>query len=395
MSPGAGNCTSMEPMYIQHVSGQGNVIGPYRPAMDFAWKDTPDKTVCPGGLIGCVPGAARYRLFMAKHGINPYRPTHTGQRQSLENYTASLRSWCSENRVGHPGGYTSSYIRIPGGESTVDPTSGGIRHTIIILNATTHTKPPMLRVTPKEVNSGVPLRYFVSPVGATPFPATGDATELQERESMLDPSAYTSLFIGQRYGINAPLPELQGVDLPPNYLRKNLRAHLWLYVVFFLVPIGIAWYYMSTAVYEYGTKPFVYNATFVRGPLLLLGMYVGSLFYCLAQASIILSHTTRGAGQAGKSRLLPGGGKGFVCIGFGAMGVAFNAVHITLWALFVTPKMDLVSNTLYLNEVSDGSVILRAWGSNLLAPLLLVFLLVEPITTAASHTAAIVIGLIR
>ena len=72
MSPGAGNCTSMEPMYIQHVSGQGNVIGPYRPAMDFAWKDTPDKTVCPGGLIGCVPGAARYRLFMAKHGINPY-----------------------------------------------------------------------------------------------------------------------------------------------------------------------------------------------------------------------------------------------------------------------------------------------------------------------------------
>ena len=79
---GPGNCSSMQPIYIQHVSGQGNVIGPYRPAMDFAWKDPPDKTVCPGGLIGCVPG----------------------QRQSLVNYTSSLRSWCSANRASHPEG---------------------------------------------------------------------------------------------------------------------------------------------------------------------------------------------------------------------------------------------------------------------------------------------------
>lgn len=278
--------------------------------------------------------------------------------------------------------------------STVDATSGGVRHTIIIMNSSATTKPPVLRVRAKDVTTGIPLRSIFVPVGPVPFPPSGDATELQERESQYDFST-SSLVFGQRYGVNAPIAQLAQGDVPPEYLRRNYQSSMWLYVTFFTIPILIAWYYMVTVVYDFGSKPFVYNATFVRLPLLGLGIYVGSLFYCLGQASTILAHVTRDATSGEKGRVVPGYSttKGTMNLLLTLASITFNVVHIILWSMYVMTRMDLVSNSLYLGEMSAGSVVVREWGSNLAAPLAFVFLLVEPILTSMLYTAVALAGM--
>lgn len=89
-------CSTLPNIFIQHVSGQGNVIGPYRPIVDFAWNNPTNETMCPTpSVIGCV----------------------ANQRQPLAAYTASLRKFCSTMKKIHSSDgapYVASYINIPG-----------------------------------------------------------------------------------------------------------------------------------------------------------------------------------------------------------------------------------------------------------------------------------------
>ena len=90
-------------IFIQHVTGQSNVIGPYKPILDFDWSFQPSNTISPPSLsvIGAI----------------------SQQRQSYAQYLASMQEHCSstsEVRVKHDDGgvrYSAVYIPIPGGGS--------------------------------------------------------------------------------------------------------------------------------------------------------------------------------------------------------------------------------------------------------------------------------------
>ena len=87
----------------------------------------------------------------------------------------------------------------------MDERSGGIRHTIIIVPATPGMKPPILRVAPKHVITGVPLRSLFTPVGMWRLPRGGDVTASEEAGTKLN-TGQVELKYHQVYGMNAPHP---------------------------------------------------------------------------------------------------------------------------------------------------------------------------------------------
>ena len=158
-------------------------MSPFQPIVDMAWNRPPVHTVCPAAgsaAIGCT----------------------TSQRQQEAEYTELLRAQCTMKRVQHSsignhdynggGGesadsklkYDASYIEIPGKADTVDPKSGGIRHTIIIVRNTSTLLggAPMLRVTPVTISTGIPLGGLFEPAWKIEWPSAGDATLWQAQQ---------------------------------------------------------------------------------------------------------------------------------------------------------------------------------------------------------------------
>ena len=199
------------------------------------------------------------------------------------------------------------------------------------------------------------------------------------------------MLFGQTYGDRPPIPQLHGASIPREYLRKNYRSLLSLYVMFFAMPLVIAWYYAVTVVSGYASKPHMHTAVAVRFPLLMLSVSVGAYMYTVAQGLIIFNYVTRDI----SARKNGAGGFKLLYTAALALAVVANVVHAVAWQNGVTSEPDAVKFTKYLAEKSDGSMFFSQWPSNLLVPLLMWFLLVEPCATAFLHTCMVLRELLQ
>lgn len=389
-------CKSLDGIYVQHVNGQGNVLGAYAPIVsDFAPANPANETVCAHAeapTVGCVGT----------------------QRQTETAYVASLRAHCTSVRTRHVEDempYAASYLRIPEDVSgpaggTVNAGTGSVVYTILIMRDT--DSPPMLRVTPKRVASGMPLGGLFVPVKRTGFPRVGDVTKWQGEETAYD-TGLGGLAYAQRYGENAPAAGLEGTSVPKDYIRTNYTALFWLYVPFFTVPILISWYYFVTLMEQYPFRPFAYTALFVRLPLLLLAVYTGSAVYATAQGVIVLAFMTKQNTAGGvysgvadykkslknlvKLKWVERGNGTFIVFLFTA--AVLNFAHFGLWMQHVSGRQTLFTFTPYMAEygADTGGAVGSGWGSTLFMPLIASFLMVEPVVTGSVHALILLANL--
>lgn len=232
--------------------------------------------------------------------------------------------------------------------------------------------------------------------------------------------AVQDLRFAQQYGDNAPHPDLKRVDIPAEYIRTNYNAMFWAYVSFFIIPIMIAWYYLVTIIFDYHVKPFVYTALFVRVPLLLLGIYVGSWSYYLAQILIVVAYVTRAKFGTVKRKCdktvwdynsVDSGMSKFLYMGLGyarekifilllLLSVVFNLVHFAHWVNNVTSKKDLMTFSKYVAETAPNADynpagVYHEYSPNLFVPLFTMFLTIEPAMTGIIYALVILANFFR
>lgn len=189
---------------------------------------------------------------------------------------------------------------------------------------------------------------------------------------------HAELVFGQHYGDHAPVLGLRSITIPKDYLQSNYQRYFALYLLFFVIPLLIVWYYCVTKCPMYAGASFPTTALLVRVPLLFAGFFVGSVFYIIAQVCIITAYTFGISSKAGSSYSIAG----LVLIG----GIVFNSLHAGFWIAQVTTHAHLMAFTQYAVEASTGQIATESWTSNLITPLLVYFLSIEPITTAVAHT---------
>lgn len=273
-----------------------------------------------------------------------------------------------------------------------------VQYTILIMRDT--DKPPILRVTPKQSTAGVPLAGgLFTPVAPCRFPRVGDVTKWQGEETSYDGSL-GGVEYAQRYGQNAPVPELAETSVPGDYIRINYTTLFWLYVPFFTVPMLISWYYLVTLGRDYDANPFAYTAGLVRVPLMLLGVYTGSILYAVAQGILALAFVTRAPTvtdvreDAPKGRnladvfyisILHPRERLFRVLLFVAS--VLNITHVGLWGARVSWRRGPLAFTPYMEEYrgDTGGALQQAWGSTLLVPLMGWFLVAEPAVAGVLH----------
>lgn len=171
----------------------------------------------------------------------------------------------------------------------MDVKNGQITHTILIMTNKT-TVPPVLRVTLKEIGTGLPLGKLFRSIGGVQWPTRGSVDD----NGIAKSDAQDDLRYKHTYGrLNAPDPSMVDVSVPYEYLHVNYRSTFWLYCTFFLVPVMISWYYLVIHMPHYQASPFVITAVLVRAPILLIAIYGSVWLYIAAQISLIMSHLIR------------------------------------------------------------------------------------------------------
>lgn len=150
--------------------------------------------------------------------------------------------------------------------------------------------PPVLRVTMKQMATGLPLGNLFRSLGGWNWPTRGSVDD----NGMAKSDAQEDLRYKHTYGnLNAPDKALADVSVPYEYLNVNYKSTFWLYCTFFAVPIVISWYYLVTTMEHYKKMPFIMTALLVRLPLLIISIYASLLWYTFAQITLIMAHLIR------------------------------------------------------------------------------------------------------
>jgi hypothetical protein len=349
-------CDTLEPIYVQHVTGAGNVISHYRPLLDLAVGHVGDKMLCPneyGHHIGCIGG----------------------QRQTEADYRASIRAECTKAKETHYAtianhrdrAYEASYFRIPGAGSTVDMPSGGIRHTIIIVKDTSTPtapmKPPMFRIRPRESRVSIPFSSAGRPVARVWLGSWGDATTSQVEGSKLD-TAGDFTYFDQTYGFNAPNENLAKARIPDDYRRVNFPFLIRFYLPFFFLLLCIDWYAAVTTSESYAQASPLYQALMVRVPLMFVGVAVGALWYIITQLCIIgglFSRMQLFLEKEETSRKM--------CTSFLTLiAVGFGIAHLILWDPVYHNRDSLLFRPYFDDEPHQVGAPAWGWSQNLLTP---------------------------
>lgn len=277
--------------------------------------------------------------------------------------------------MGQDGGVVASYIPVPESASTVDALTGAVLHTIIIMRNATGAPPPpvLLRVTPKEQKSSMPVISIFQPFARLPLPASGNATAWQAKG--VRDEGVSTMRIAQPY---AAASMLDGKEVPVGYQQVNYSLMLAIYVIiFFLSCICIEWYYLVVTQPGYEDDPMLTTALFVRTPIWLASASIGALMYVFAQVFIVLAYFTalsvKNSDKAGKKDILLG--KWVVL----AVAFIFNVVHLITWGIFYTANGDLPTFNPFLREKVAGWMVSNG-ATSLFLPLMSLFLIVEPTT---------------
>lgn len=328
-------------------------MGAYKPIMDFAWDSAASNAFTPSGtLLGAL----------------------SSQRQTYPQYLTSLQTKCSTTRTKHDDGgvkYAANYIPIPlpvnGGP--VDIPSGGVRYTIVIM--TNATNAPFIRVTPKHTNLGMPMEALFMPTTTWFF------------DDHRAPGVY---------GKAAPIPELLNVPFPGDYADRNYSNILLAHGLIFVVLICISWYYFITMAHGYDDKSPIYTGFFVRIPLMMLGIYCRSWIYATSQgtfAMVLLSYDNSRNNRESSlwSRRHP-----LILYFVFFFTFVFTLTHLIIWCVVIWPKANLLSFYPYLREMkmSNSYFPMGDMESSPMIPMLIAFLLIEPICTLVMYV--IIVG---
>lgn len=296
-------CATSLPVYVQHVSGSGEILDMFKPvpfmearALNSTVVTQPVSQICPEGgstgIIGCT----------------------TNQMTNLQQYLTSFRGTCADLDGGvrekhdEDGSnvYYASYMRITEDMPTVNMMDGRVANTIIAVQyPSTMTnindaKPPVLRV---SVRSKVDqyTKLFTPLVRIFDGATRNDRTDpfVQQTDKTLVDSRYTPQLQGglgfteQKYGYNAPVAALAGVNIPSDYKLENVDGSLSARNTMFLICILIVLHHFTVESTFFSSFPMGLTSFITRAPLVFVGVFMGSWLYVSAQLVHIVASFCR------------------------------------------------------------------------------------------------------
>lgn len=300
----------------------------------------------------------------------------TQQRQTFAQYVTSFQAQCTTTRTKHDDGgvkYSANYIPIPiANGGSVDKSSGGIRHTIVIMS-TPVTSPPFIRITPKKSPLGMPLEFLFTPANSGIYDSISGKPDL--------------------YGDTAPIPELKTIPVPVDYSDRNYTSLIMSHGTLLVFLICVAWYYFVTMGHGYDTRSPIYTAMYVRMPLMMLGIYGRVFVYAATQfclAVTMISYNPDKNNERTKMKLWGRERRHPLILYFmfwSSIGLGIG--HVVAWGLFVIAKMRLLSFGPYLREMKDSNPLfpMGVLESSPMVQMLGVLLLLEPIMTLVMQFA--------
>lgn len=286
--PGTAICDDIDAVYIQQVNkaSTGEFLGSFQPIMKNAVQiGGATKSMCPHSTnsgLGCTP--ALYSKDAVEY--SSIWKEACKKAKSDQNSDASGNQWFQETFVSDRR-QTFKAVSVPLDdliENVVDPNTGFVRHTILIVRSAGKylndgSKVPLLRVTLKSA------KYQV---GTTSY--TKDM-EHSKPWGMFTPIStpwiasyvYDSTFGAKMLTYPAGSTEtMEFTSLPDDYKHRKLHVLYPLILTFFLIPITISLYYAVTEMHVFGNFPYLVIGLLVRLPLAMVGLTTGSLVYFFA-----------------------------------------------------------------------------------------------------------------
>lgn len=204
-------------------------------------------------------------------------------------YTALWKETCKKSSGDEGSGFLNSItssskegfqvITVPFNniENVVDPTTGFIRHTILIVHSTSKafndgTKLPLLRVSLKSQK-----------VVDGPQDVLGVFTPY--RSPLLDVILADAKFGDNFFTLGSH--SLSKESIPQQYMQKDFQKWQNLVIGFFIITITISMYYAVTYTHVFSNLPYLIISLGIRLPLAMVGLMTGAQLYfwaCLLQA---------------------------------------------------------------------------------------------------------------
>lgn len=276
-------CADVEQIYVQNVNSQATngVVGTFRPVI------TPNtvnlqssQSLCPfNGTntgLGCTPNMFPWNYVQYKEAWQTACSTYV-KDLDLPHNNKKLKG---------------IFLPLGGGDMTVNAKNGQVRHTILIVKAKTPAMwlssesagytpvYPLIRATLQSFDKIDSARNTLSVFSPIAQPLLGGSV-IHDRSVFNE-----SCNVFKDTNSN-------GVEIPEEYMPKNLKKWYNLVIAFFMFTIVISLYYVVVDVDLFGKMPYIVLALSIRLPSVGIAMFTGNVLYFVATLFHALSYFSK------------------------------------------------------------------------------------------------------